>query len=56
MRQLYIHPVTAEETDDYNTQFWNRLQDEWKNISSENEQANQWTSEFNEYHDPYTVS
>ncbi|KAG4073556.1 hypothetical protein HA402_000780 [Bradysia odoriphaga] len=49
---LKISPE-AEEGESYNTQFWNRLQDEWKNISSENDEAHPWTSEFNEFHDPY---
>jgi len=45
----------GEETDNYNTQFWNRLQDEWKNMSSEGEQQHPWMSDFNEFHDPYKV-
>lgn len=45
----------AEEADSYNTQFWNRLQDEWKNIPSENDHTHPWTSEFNEFLDPYKV-
>lgn len=45
-----------DNTDSYNTQFWNRLQDEWKSISSENEQSHQWSSEFNDFHDPYKVN
>ncbi|KAG4067450.1 hypothetical protein HA402_009687 [Bradysia odoriphaga] len=42
----------AELTDNYNTQFWNRLQDEWKKLSSE-DATHPWLSEFNDYYDPY---
>lgn len=47
--------LSAELTDNYNTQFWNRLQDEWKKMSSED--ANHpWLSEFTDYYDPYKVT
>lgn len=45
----------GEESENYNTQFWNRLQDEWKNMSKEGEQQHPWMSDFNDYHDPYKV-
>lgn len=48
--------ATAEATENYNSQFWNRLQNEWKKISEEDDQAHPWLSEFNDYYDPYKVS
>ncbi|KAJ6635614.1 Peroxisomal targeting signal 1 receptor [Pseudolycoriella hygida] len=41
----------AEMTENYNTQFWNKLQDEWKKMS--NEEGHPWLSEFTDYYDPY---
>lgn len=55
---LLIHSLTyvltAETTDNYNTQFWNRLQDEWKKMSSE-DSGHPWLSEFTDYYEPYKV-
>lgn len=44
-----------EETDNYNSQFWSRLQNEWKKISEEDDQSHPWLSEFSDYYDPYKV-
>lgn len=41
-----------EATENYNKQFWERLQDEWRSIS-ENESQHPWLSEFSEFYDPY---
>lgn len=44
----------AEEefNDQYNKEFWDRLQDEWKKLSEEN-QEHPWLNDFSEYYDPY---
>lgn len=42
----------VKNTESYNTQFWNRLQDEWKKIS-EQDTEHPWLNEFSEYYDPY---
>ncbi|XP_055621818.1 peroxisomal targeting signal 1 receptor [Toxorhynchites rutilus septentrionalis] len=41
-----------EAAENYNKQFWERLQDEWRTIS-ENESQHPWLSEFSEFYDPY---
>ncbi|XP_058831653.1 peroxisomal targeting signal 1 receptor [Topomyia yanbarensis] len=41
-----------EAAENYNKQFWERLQDEWRSIS-ENESQHPWLSEFSEFYDPY---
>ncbi|XP_029735725.2 peroxisomal targeting signal 1 receptor [Aedes albopictus] len=41
-----------EATDNYNKQFWERLQDEWRSLS-ENDNQHPWLSEFSEFYDPY---
>lgn len=43
---------SQEATENYNKQFWERLQDEWRSIS-ENESQHPWLSEFSEFYDPY---
>lgn len=45
--------IPAEENEKYNEQFWNRLQEEWKKISEENDEAHPWLSEFTNFYDPY---
>lgn len=40
-------------TENYNSQFWDRLQNEWKQISDDKEHP--WLTEFSEYYDPYKV-
>lgn len=47
--------LIGEATESYNTQFWNRLQNEWKKISDEDDQAHPWLSELSDYYDPYKV-
>lgn len=47
--------MLVEESENYNSQFWSRLQNEWKKISEEDDQAHPWLSEFSEYYDPYKV-
>lgn len=44
----------AEEefNDQYNKDFWDRLQDEWKKLS-EDSQEHPWLNEFSDYYDPY---
>lgn len=37
----------------YNQEFWNRLQEEWKKISEENDEGHPWLSDFTNYYDPY---
>lgn len=41
--------------EEFNKQFWNRLQDEWKKISDGLDEQSPWLAEFSEYYDPYTV-
>lgn len=45
----------AEEefNDQYNKEFWDRLQDEWKKLSEENNREHPWLSDFSDYYDPY---
>lgn len=38
--------------DQYNKEFWDKLQDEWKKLSEENTE-HPWLNEFSEYYDPY---
>lgn len=42
-----------EFNDQYNKEFWDRLQDEWKKLSEDNTQEHPWLNEFSEYYDPY---
>lgn len=47
----------VEQTDNYNKQFWDRLQNEWKRISDENGPSQHpWLSEYSDYYDPYKVA
>uniref|UniRef100_A0A182K4B7 Peroxisomal targeting signal 1 receptor n=1 Tax=Anopheles christyi TaxID=43041 RepID=A0A182K4B7_9DIPT len=41
-----------EASDNYNKQFWERLQDEWRTLS-EGEGKHPWLSEFNDFYDPF---
>uniref|UniRef100_A0AAG5D609 Peroxisomal targeting signal 1 receptor n=1 Tax=Anopheles atroparvus TaxID=41427 RepID=A0AAG5D609_ANOAO len=41
-----------EASDNYNKQFWERLQDEWRTLS-DSEGQHPWLSEFSDYYDPY---
>ncbi|XP_058460342.1 peroxisomal targeting signal 1 receptor [Malaya genurostris] len=41
-----------EATENYNKQFWERLQDEWRSIS-ENDNQHPWLSDFSEFYDPF---
>uniref|UniRef100_A0A182RUF1 Peroxisomal targeting signal 1 receptor n=1 Tax=Anopheles funestus TaxID=62324 RepID=A0A182RUF1_ANOFN len=41
-----------EASDNYNKQFWERLQDEWRTLS-EAEGKHPWLSEFNDFYDPF---
>ncbi|XP_050074217.1 peroxisomal targeting signal 1 receptor [Anopheles maculipalpis] len=41
-----------EASDNYNKQFWERLQDEWRTLS-ESEGKHPWLSEFNDFYDPF---
>lgn len=45
----------AEEefNDQYNKEFWDRLQDEWKKLSEDNTNDHPWLNEFSDYYDPY---
>ena len=44
----------AEEefNDQYNKEFWDKLQDEWKKLSEDNTD-HPWLNEFSDYYDPY---
>lgn len=44
----------AEEefNDQYNKEFWDKLQDEWKKLSEENTE-HPWLNEYSDYYDPY---
>ncbi|XP_055535719.1 peroxisomal targeting signal 1 receptor [Wyeomyia smithii] len=41
-----------EAAENYNKQFWERLQNDWHSLS-ENESQHPWLSEFSEFYDPY---
>lgn len=45
----------AEEefNDQYNKEFWDRLQDEWKKLSDDSSREHPWINEFSDYYDPY---
>ncbi|XP_059613639.1 peroxisomal targeting signal 1 receptor [Phlebotomus argentipes] len=43
----------ADKKDEYNQQFWNRLQDEWRKIAEENDEHHPWLTEFQDFYDPY---
>lgn len=45
----------AEEefNDQYNKEFWDRLQDEWKKLSEDSSREHPWLNEFSDYYDPY---
>lgn len=45
----------AEEefNEQYNKEFWDRLQDEWKKLSDDNSQQHPWLNEYSDYYDPY---
>lgn len=45
--------VEEEFSEQYNKEFWDRLQDEWKKLSEENNQDHPWLNDFTEYYDPY---
>lgn len=48
-----MESMTDNNLDDgFNSQFWDRLQDEWKKVS-ESDSDHPWISEFNDYYDPY---
>lgn len=46
---------TEEEfNEQYNKEFWDRLQDEWKKLSSEDtSREHPWMTDFTDYYDPY---
>ncbi|GAB0090353.1 peroxisomal targeting signal 1 receptor [Sergentomyia squamirostris] len=43
----------ADKKDEYNQQFWNRLQNEWKKIAEEHDEHHPWLTEFQDFYDPY---
>uniref|UniRef100_A0A1B0CY62 Thiolase N-terminal domain-containing protein n=1 Tax=Lutzomyia longipalpis TaxID=7200 RepID=A0A1B0CY62_LUTLO len=43
----------ADKKDEYNQQFWNRLQDEWRQIAEANDEHHPWLTEFQDFYDPY---
>lgn len=47
--------ITAARSEEYNQKFWDKLQDEWKKISEDNDAEHPWLSEFTDYYDPYKV-
>lgn len=44
---------TVENVENYNTKFWERLQDEWKKISADEGAEHPWLSEFSDYYELY---
>lgn len=48
-----INYLKVKNSENYNDQFWNNLQDEWKKISEGNETDHPWLSDFSDYYDPY---
>lgn len=49
-----VKDIDTQNTESYNNQFWNRLHEEWKKISEQDETgAHPWLNEFAEYYDPY---
>lgn len=44
-----------QKNEEFNTQFWDRLHNEWKKISEEQDSQHPWLSDFTEYYDPYKV-
>lgn len=40
--------------EEYNAKYWNKLQEEWKNISA-TDADHPWISEFSDYFEPYKV-
>lgn len=52
--KCYSNFLKDKTTENYNSQFWNRLQDEWKKIAEDTDR-HPWLSEFTEYYDPYKV-
>lgn len=54
--QAFEENKKAEEeyNDQYNKEFWDRLQDEWKKLSDESNRENHpWLNDFSEFYDPY---
>lgn len=51
---FYFH-FLDENNEEFNKQFWNRLQDEWKKMSDGLDEQSPWLAEFSEYYDPYKV-
>lgn len=47
--------LTDVDNEEFNKQFWNRLQDEWKKMSEKMDEQSSWLADFNEYYDPYRV-
>uniref|UniRef100_A0A1L8DW88 Putative peroxisomal targeting signal 1 receptor n=1 Tax=Nyssomyia neivai TaxID=330878 RepID=A0A1L8DW88_9DIPT len=43
----------VDKKDEYNQQFWNRLQDEWRQIAEANDEHHPWLTEFQDFYDPY---
>lgn len=62
MSQIFVHSINQRNlfidvnNEEFNKQFWNRLQDEWKKISDRMDDQSPWLAEFSEYYDPYKVS
>lgn len=46
--------VQSNVDEEYNSQFWNKLQNEWKSLA-ESESDHPWISEFNTYYDSFKV-
>lgn len=55
MALMFLFLSIEVDNEEFNTQFWNRLQDEWKKISDKMDDQSPWLSEFSEYYDPYKV-
>lgn len=53
--KMTIFDLSDVSNEEFNKQFWNRLQDEWKKISDGLDEQSPWLAEFSEYYDPYTV-
>ena len=46
--------ISEQFNENYNKQFWDRLQDEWKKLSEDTGNSEHpWLNEFSDYYDPY---
>lgn len=53
--QSWADEHVANRDDEYNSEFWHKLQDEWKALAEQDSADHPWISDFNEYYDSYKV-